>query len=276
MLERYEIENIEQLRAIADMLRLRIIDILQKQPMTVTQLGEALGVAPAKVHYHVRELERVGLVRLVETREKGGILEKYYQPVARDIRVERSLLSAPTGEAIATISAWLGQVNNNFLGALRKELEQKGEKHEISAVLGLGFSRLFITHDELRELYKQMQELFKPYESSRNIEGEQEILAMMLTYPEGQSATSSETSALLRLGQLDAGQVVGVVRYNRAELEKMLVEGKRLDIMVVGVCQFADDVSVELAELAVEHLNVIGQLFASPEVREVLLKKRSD
>ena len=74
MLEQYEIETIEQLRAIADLLRLRIVDILKEKPMTVTQLGEALGQAPAKVHYHVRELEKVGLLRLVETREKGLVL----------------------------------------------------------------------------------------------------------------------------------------------------------------------------------------------------------
>lgn len=38
MLEYYEIENIEQLRVIADMLRLRIFEMLQKKPMTATQL----------------------------------------------------------------------------------------------------------------------------------------------------------------------------------------------------------------------------------------------
>jgi DNA-binding transcriptional ArsR family regulator len=276
MIEQYEIENIEQLRAIADMLRLRIIDILQKQPMTVTQLGETLGLAPAKVHYHVRELERAGLLRMVETREKGGILEKYYQPIARYIGVERTLLSAPPDEAMATISGLLGQVSNNFLSALRKELEQRGERHETKATHSLSLTRLFIRNDELKELFKQMGELFKPFESSRGIDGELEILAMTLTYPEGQSASSSETSSPLPVRQLDAEQIVGVVRYDRAELEKMVAEGKRLDITVVGVCQFADDVSVELAERAVEHLNVIGKLFASPEVREVLLKKRSD
>src|SRR5579875_2308990 len=99
MQERYEIETLEQLRAIADMLRLRIVDLLYERPMTVTQLAERLGIAPAKVHYHVRELEKVGLLRLVETREKGGILEKYYQPVARDIAVEKQLLSAPPADA---------------------------------------------------------------------------------------------------------------------------------------------------------------------------------
>ena len=60
--------------------------------MTVTQLGDILGIAPARVHYHVRELEKVGLLCPVETREKGGILEKYYQPVAKNISVARRSL----------------------------------------------------------------------------------------------------------------------------------------------------------------------------------------
>ena len=107
MQESYEIENIEQLRAIADMLRVRIIDLLLKQPMTVTQIGDELGEAPAKIHYHVRELEKAGLVRLVETREKGGILEKYYQPIAREFSVEKSLLSAPPDEALSATSNFL-------------------------------------------------------------------------------------------------------------------------------------------------------------------------
>src|SRR5713226_3156857 len=114
MLENYEIETNEQLRAIADMRRARILELLRDQPMTVTQLGELMGEAPAKIHYHMRELEKVGLLYLVETREKGGILEKYYQPVARDISVEKSLLSAPPGEAASVLSSVLNQVKDAF------------------------------------------------------------------------------------------------------------------------------------------------------------------
>src|SRR5579884_2722178 len=88
----YYLETVEQLRAIADELRQRIIQALGDTPMTVTQLGERLGLAPSKIHYHVRELERVGLVKLVKTREKGGILEKYYSPIAEFISVPPSLV----------------------------------------------------------------------------------------------------------------------------------------------------------------------------------------
>lgn len=267
MLEQYEIENVEQLRAIADLLRLRIIDMLLKQPMTVTQLGEVLGEAPAKVHYHVRELEKVGLLRLVETREKGGILEKYYQPIAREFSVEKSLISAPPDEALATMSAILSQIKDNFLRAFRQALEQKNEKPSMS----IGFSRLYLTKEEQEQLARQMAELLKSYEKQRDIEGEREFLASIIVYPE--TPTPATLPVLSPLLTTHHTQVVGAVNYSRADLEKILAEGKRLDIDVVGICRFADDISPELADQAIEHLHVIGKLFAPSPVREVLARK---
>ncbi len=116
----YELETLEQLRAIADELRTRIVEALTHRAMTVTQLGEMLGQAPAKIHYHVRELERerVGLVRLVATREKSGILEKYYRAIAKSFTAAKTLLSAaPTDETFATMRAFLDNASQGFLRA---------------------------------------------------------------------------------------------------------------------------------------------------------------
>lgn len=189
MLESYEIENIEQLRAIADVRRLRIIDLLQKQPMTVTQLGEMMGEAPAKMHYHVRELEKVGLLKLVETREKGGILEKYYQPIARELSVDRALLSAPSDESQAMLRTVLGQIMDGFLREFRRASEQKSQETE----QGITISRLYMTLDEQEQFWKQVAELSKPYETPRGNEGERELLAAMLIYPERAAPETSTT-----------------------------------------------------------------------------------
>ena len=265
MLEQYEIENIEQLRAIADLRRLRIVDVLAKQPMTVTQLGEMLGEAPAKMHYHVRELEKVGLLKLVETREKGGILEKYYQPVARELSVDRALLSAPSDESTAMLRTLLGQITESFLREFRRGVEQKSEKHE----LGIGFSRLYMTLDEQKQFWKQLADLSRPYETPRGNQGEREVVSAMLIYPE---STGSD-AIITDLASTSKVWVVGMTSYDRAELEKTLAEGRRLNIEVVGMCSFADDVTPDLADRAVNHLRIVGKLNASPAVREVLMKK---
>jgi len=266
MLERYEIENVEQLRAVADILRLRIIDKLLQRPMTVTQLGEELGIAPAKVHYHVRELERVGLLRLVETREKGGILEKYYQPIAREFSVEKGLLSAPPDEAVAMLGSWLGQVRDGFLAAFRQALEAKNEQPGMS----IGHIHLYMTLEEQKKLAERVGELLKPYEQPRGVEGERELLATILLYPEEKISSPAPLPVVQPL------QAVGSINITRSDLEQALREGKRLQINVVGICTFDDDISAELANLAIERFHVIGKLFAPPEVREVLLSKQRE
>jgi DNA-binding transcriptional ArsR family regulator len=289
MLESYEIETNEQLRAIADMRRARILELLRDQPMTVTQLGELMGEAPAKIHYHVRELEKVGLLRLVETREKGGILEKYYQPIARSISVEKQLFAGPPDEAVAAIGTLINQVKEGFQRAFRTALEQKDEHPKLM----IGTIYMYITDQEQKQLAKQVLELLKPYENRRGIEGEQEILTTILAYPT-QAGPSPAPDAAAPLVQDDKKTdpigitlsvssddstsntwAVGVTLVSRSELEEALAEGKRVSISVVGLCRFADDISAELADRAVEQLHLIGKLQASPEVREVLMKKRS-
>jgi DNA-binding transcriptional ArsR family regulator len=266
MLESYEIENIEQLRAIADMLRLRIFDLLQNKPMTVTQLGDELGEAPAKVHYHVRELEKVGLLHLVETREKGGILEKYYQPIAREISVEKSLLSAPPDEALAMTGAWLNQIKDGFQRAFRVALEQKDMKPRMT----LSFTRMYVTVDEQEQLCKQIVELVKPYENRRGIEGELEVQGSLIIYPQ---LASIPSSSQITLPSTEDTQVVGAVSYDRKDLEKLLAEGKCLNINVIGICRFADDVDAGLADRTIEFFHIVGKLIASNAVREVLITK---
>ena len=269
MLERYEIDSVEQLRAIADILRLRIIDLLQSHPMTVTQLGEVLTIAPAKVHYHVRELEKVGLVQLVEKREKGGILEKYYRPIAKDISVSKNLfLTVPPNESLAATAIWFDQVKDGFQQALRSAMEQKEEEPNLI----LAFTHIHITAEEHKQLAKQLYELLKPFENRRGIEGEQAVLHATISYPHAASVSASPSPKIV---PTQNSWTVGVASFNRAQLEKTLAEGKRLQINVTGICHFANDVSAELANSAVEQFHLIGKLEAPASVREVLLGKRT-
>lgn len=313
MLEQYELQNLEQLRAVADILRMRIVDTLRERPMTVTQLGDALGIAPAKVHYHVRELEKVGLLRLVETREKGGILEKYYQPIARDFAVPKELLlSAPPDELLATTNGWFEQIKTGFQRALRKMLEQKMQEPDAT----LAFAPLYLTREEQGKLSKQIEELLRPYALQRSIEGERVMQMMFAMYPqdnaeETNGLSTSETSLpdgvqvqsdnwnkgnkhdkedeeIPDMTQLKKGAgivlstsptfstwVAGVISYNRARLEKTLVQGRRLRVSIVGICTFEDDVSADLVDRAIEQFTLVGKLQASPAVREVLQRKRT-
>lgn len=267
MRERYEIETLEQLRAIADILRIHIIGLLEQRPMTVTQLGERLGLAPAKVHYHVRELERVGLVELVETREKGGILEKYYQPIAHEIGVNKALLSAPPDEAEAALRELLDQISAGYSQAFRRLVEQK--ESPVASGMSIGVSHIYVTQDDLRKLIRQFYETLKPFEEQRGVDGEKEITLSMLTYP---TIAPSQQQALAP-AQGHQTWVVGAAEYTRGDLLKARVEGRRLRISVIGLCHFATDIEAELADEVIESFTLVGKLTASPEVKDVLKHK---
>ncbi len=272
MKERYEIETVEQLRAIADVLRIRIIDILEKHAMTVTQLGEQLGLAPAKVHYHVRELERVGLLELVETREKGGILEKYYQPIAHNISVNKALLTAPSNETLAMLQELFEQISSGYLRAVRQAVAQP--ESLLDKGISLGMSHLYLTVEEQNTLLEQLGTIFKSFEEKRGIEGEREIALSLLTYPPTPSAEEQQEEARSS-AKIVRTITIGVMVFTRKDLLAHRAKGERLRINVIGFCHFAQDISASLAEETVESFQLMGKLTASPEVRTVLQHKEA-
>jgi len=77
--------------------RMAILDVLRDGPATTTQIAARLDVHPANLTRHIRVLERAGLVSLVEKRDTGRNLEKYYATTARRFRVaaETANLTAP-------------------------------------------------------------------------------------------------------------------------------------------------------------------------------------
>ena len=63
---------------------------------------------------------------------------------------------------------------------------------------------------------------------------------------------------------------VGLQHYRRAELERCVAAGERLQVQVVGLARIADDVPPELACAAIESVTVLGAFQASPAVRRAL------
>jgi DNA-binding transcriptional ArsR family regulator len=100
------VDTPEQLKGFTDPLRSRILSILCEREATNQQLAHAIGEPHAKVLHHVRVLLDVGLITLVDTRIKGGNVEKYYRAVARMFGIRpgpelRSSVAAAEFEAVA-------------------------------------------------------------------------------------------------------------------------------------------------------------------------------
>jgi len=63
---------------------------------------------------------------------------------------------------------------------------------------------------------------------------------------------------------------VGLQQYSRADLERVVASGQRLQVQVVGLARIADDVTPELARTAIESVTVLGAFQASAAVRLAL------
>jgi DNA-binding transcriptional ArsR family regulator len=71
-------------RARLSPLRRRVLAEL-REPASATALAARLGASRQSVNYHVRELERAGLVELVEERRRRGFIERVVRARARAV-----------------------------------------------------------------------------------------------------------------------------------------------------------------------------------------------
>ena len=85
--ETYTLANLDQIKVLADPLRIRILEAFC-QERTTKQVADFLGEKATKLYHHVDALERVGLVALSRTRPNRGTVEKYYLAVARTFRAD--------------------------------------------------------------------------------------------------------------------------------------------------------------------------------------------
>lgn len=92
----FVIDSPEQLKALSDPLRIRILTTIIIKEATGKQLADEFEMSASKIHYHLRELENNELVEIVRTEEKNGILQKFYRAVALDYVVSERLL--PSGQ----------------------------------------------------------------------------------------------------------------------------------------------------------------------------------
>ena len=67
--------------------------------------------------------------------------------------------------------------------------------------------------------------------------------------------------------------VLGLQRFTRPDLEKLLAAGEQLHIHVLGLATIDDDVPAQLALRTIASVVVLGALRASPEVKAALAER---
>ncbi len=187
----YTIRDLEQLKALADPLRVAIIHHLHERPRTTARLAELLGQPLNRLYYHVTELERLGLVRVIEVRQKGNLVEKYYQPVAEFFQIDRRLLCR-TPEGLQALT----QGTFNILSAAISDLElavQKGRigKEEMEHSVAVQ-AYLELTQEQIDDFSRRLKVLFEEFRAISNpVVGTSAHLALVF-YPVKHDAPTAE------------------------------------------------------------------------------------
>lgn len=75
-----------------------IMDLIDSHEMSVSEMAKTLKANPGSVHYHLKELEKFGLVKIVREETKGNIVKKFYRTAARTIYLDGSRFKAVGGE----------------------------------------------------------------------------------------------------------------------------------------------------------------------------------
>ena len=143
-------------RALADPMRIRLLECLWGRPQSAKELAEWAGMAPDRLYYHLAQLEQAGLIEIAEYRRlPGGKVERVYRPTP---------LEPPGDEATPLeIADFLGAM----LEATRADItaaslaKEGGERRDITltrTTVRLSEAELVTLRERLLELVRQAQD----------------------------------------------------------------------------------------------------------------------
>lgn len=88
-----EVLESSQAASVLNPMRLKILDSL-REPGSATTVARQLGLARQKVNYHLRELEKAGLLEEVEQRRAGNCIERIVRAKATHYLINPAVLGA--------------------------------------------------------------------------------------------------------------------------------------------------------------------------------------
>jgi DNA-binding transcriptional ArsR family regulator len=159
--EEFVASDIPTLKAMAEPLRMRLVMLLDDGDLTVKEMAARLGVPPTRLYYHVRILEKFGLIRVTSTRMVSGIEERRYGTTALTWTVSDTMLGNPAISDV--LKAMFDMARAELLLALGVSGPPVGDPG--GAVPMLMSTRAYLTPDEVREFTHALGELIQGYVS---------------------------------------------------------------------------------------------------------------
>ena len=156
----------KELRALGHPLRLQILQLLHAEgPSTASLLGRRLGESSGSTSYHLRALERAGMVE--EAEQRNG-RERWWKRVAERTLIPNSIPPGFEGPERAKLQAAHAQIESIILERDEQALG-RFQRVRYDAPLDyqdagfIGNFKIWVTPDELRDLVTDILELTHPH-----------------------------------------------------------------------------------------------------------------
>lgn len=160
-----ELTTLEEVQIFSVPYRIKILDCMYSMgvPSTVKNIADKMGETPAKIHYHVKKMEQVGIIKLVYTKNINGIIAKFYEPAAEQYHIthhegmneDNSKMLNKTQKAIASI---YDESKKNFIDQLGKEKENSNAYTRGDEV--------YLTQEEFINMKIELDNIFRKYSSN--------------------------------------------------------------------------------------------------------------
>ncbi|NGQ97367.1 helix-turn-helix transcriptional regulator [Brevibacillus sp. SYP-B805] len=186
MKEIFHVTDPEALKSLAIPERVKIIELFEDlEPRTAKQIATELGENAARLHYHVKELVRVGLLEQVDTRVKGSIVEKYYQPVAKVIQVNLQLMIEENAHQISDILFTpLRTTEQDLVRTLNRFVSSDADvRKDYQDTFALNVSEFYLTKEERNQLVDELNAIIRKYKDLKNTDGRRKFKYFNILFP---------------------------------------------------------------------------------------------
>jgi DNA-binding transcriptional ArsR family regulator len=176
----YRVENPRSIRALAHPGRLAIIDALASgEELTATQCAQLTGLSPSATAYHLKLLERYGLVESAPPRPDRR--ERPWRATGRQIQTDLDI-SAPAGAsaAAAVIAAHIDMTR-----AIAVEFTAAGhaEPEKWRDAATLTNADLWLTTEECQQIGQELAAVIAPYRRRTRPAGSRRVRVMTGVVP---------------------------------------------------------------------------------------------
>ncbi|MFJ5954373.1 ArsR/SmtB family transcription factor [Paenarthrobacter sp. NPDC092416] len=158
-----EITDPKAIRALAHAARLEVISELYATQVshTATELAARTGLTPSAMSYHLRALQKWGIVAPAEN--AGDARERRWKAAGTDFTISGGSVASPE---IAVVDLELDAFRRraSAFAKARGERKQRGDAGEEPASVVLASNLLYLTNDQRKELSDRIREVLREYE----------------------------------------------------------------------------------------------------------------